>query len=84
MTETAQGLSALADDMGIEAATVAVAWAGHHPAVTAPIISARNVAQLAPSLKAQRLTLSDDTYRRIEALSVRPAPATDRLEEAVL
>jgi aryl-alcohol dehydrogenase-like predicted oxidoreductase len=84
MTETAQGLSVLADEMGIEAATLAVAWAGHHPAVTAPIISARNVAQLAPSLKAQSLRLTDDAYQRIEALSVRPAPATDRLEEAVL
>lgn len=84
MTQTAQGLTALADDMRVEAATLAVAWAGHHPAVTAPIISARNVAQLAPSLAAQNLTLSDDTYQRIEALSVRPAPATDRLEEAVL
>ncbi len=84
MTQTAQGLSALADDIGVEAATLAVAWAGHHPAVTAPIISARNVAQLASSLKAQSLTLTEETYQRIEALSVRPAPATDRLEEAVL
>ena len=52
-------------------------------AVTAPIISARSVAQLQPSLEAQNLKLTDEAYERIEALSVRPAPATDRLEEAV-
>jgi len=28
------------------------------------------------------VTLSDELYARIEALSPRPAPATDRLEEA--
>lgn len=84
MVETARGLSMLAVEMGIDAATLAVAWAGHHPAVTAPIISARNVAQLKPSLEAQSLTLTGEDYTRIDALSARPAPATDRLEEAVV
>ena len=70
-------------EMGIDAATLAVAWAAQHTAVTAPIISARSVAQLQPSLEARNLKLTDEAYDRIEALSVRPAPATDRLEEAV-
>lgn len=82
MSETAAGLARLADEMGTHAATLAVSWAARHPAVTAPIISARNAAQLRPSLDAVHLNLSDAEYARIEALSPRPAPATDRLEEA--
>ncbi len=83
MLETAQALSELARVIGVDAATLAVAWAAQHPAVTAPIISARNIAQLVPSLDAQNLKLDTAVYERVEALSVRPAPATDRLEEAL-
>jgi 1-deoxyxylulose-5-phosphate synthase len=82
MGQTALALSDLAGKMGIDVATLAIAWAMHHPAVTAPIISARNAAQLAPSLAAQSLNLNAVDYARIDALSPRPGPATDRLEEA--
>ncbi len=82
MHGVAATLAQLADEMDMDPATLAVAWAAHHPAVTAPIISARNVQQLVPSLKANNITLTADAYARIEALSPRPAPATDRLEEA--
>jgi aryl-alcohol dehydrogenase-like predicted oxidoreductase len=81
MHRTAADLTRLAGEMGHDPATLAVAWAAHNPGVTAPIISARSAAQLAPSLAAMDLTLSDEDYARIEALSQRPAPATDRLEE---
>ncbi|WP_136441322.1 aldo/keto reductase [Pacificoceanicola onchidii] len=81
MRQTAEALSDMARDMETSPATLAVAWAAQHPAVTAPIISARNCTQLQPSLDAMRLTLSADQYAAIEALSQRPAPATDRLEE---
>lgn len=82
MHNTAETLSDVAAEMGIHPATLAVAWAARHPAMTAPIISARNTDQLAPSLAASDVALSQDDYTRIEALSPRPAPATDRLEEA--
>lgn len=82
MHQTARDLSTLAHEMGQDPATLAVAWAAHHPSVTAPIISARNLAQLQPSLAARDLAHSDDDYARISALSQTPAPATDRLEEA--
>lgn len=82
MVDTATALSALAHEWGMEPATLAVAWAAQHDAVTAPIISARDAGQLAPSLKALAVTLSEAQYAAIEALSPRPAPATDRLEEA--
>lgn len=82
MHEAAAALSGLAAQMGVHPASLAVAWAARHPAVTAPIISARNGEQLAPSLDALRIELEQADYARIEALSPRPAPATDRLEEA--
>ncbi|MEO0371705.1 MAG: aldo/keto reductase, partial [Pseudomonadota bacterium] len=82
MHEAAAALSGVAADMHTHPATLAVAWAARHPGVTAPIISARGAAQLQPSLAALSMDLSQDDYARIEALSPRPAPATDRLEEA--
>ena len=82
MADTAAALSRLAADRGVAAATLAVAWAAQNPAVTAPIISARNVEQLEPSLAALNTTLNEDDYALIESMSPRPAPATDRLEEA--
>ncbi|MEM9426192.1 MAG: aldo/keto reductase [Pseudomonadota bacterium] len=81
MTKTASGLVALADEVGVSASTLAVAWVARHPGVFGPIISARTVAQLAPSLKAMRFSMSDTLYDRVSALSPRPPPATDRLEE---
>jgi len=83
MRETASVFSDFAGRYGIDPTTLAVAWAGHHPAVTAPIISARNVQQLIPSLAAQAIALSNETYSQISALSPQPAPATDRLEEGM-
>jgi len=82
MLEAARALSELAAELGIDAATLSVAWAAQNAAVTAPIISARNFEQLKPSLVAKDLMLSAAVYACMGALSPRPAPATDRLEEA--
>jgi aryl-alcohol dehydrogenase-like predicted oxidoreductase len=82
MYRTAANLAALAEEMGHAPASLAVAWAARHSGVTAPIISGRNAEQLAPSLAALEITLNDKDYARIAALSLAPAPATDRLEEA--
>ena len=65
----------------VHPATLAVAWTMAHPAVTAPIIGARNVEQLAPSLAAADLTMSAAWREQIAALSIEPPPATDRAEE---
>jgi len=81
MHEAASGLSALAESSAIPAITLAVAWVARHPAVTATLISARNASQLQPSLDALNLELPDDLYAEITALSLTPAPATDRSEE---
>ena len=82
MAQTATALTELARETGIAAATLAAAWAAHHPARPVPILSARSAAQLAPSLAAMDLKLDDALYARLSALSPTPPPATDRTEEA--
>ena len=82
MHEAAKGLADIAAGEGVHPATLAVAWAASHPAVTAPIVSARSAEQLAPSLAALDFRLTDDLRGRLAALSPTPPPATDRLEEA--
>jgi aryl-alcohol dehydrogenase-like predicted oxidoreductase len=61
--------------------SLAVAWAAHHPAVTAPIIGARNVEQLEDSLKSLDISMTQELYEQISGLTPTPPPATDRLEE---
>ncbi|MBE0412093.1 aldo/keto reductase [Yoonia sp.] len=82
MHQTAAALSTLAAELGTAPATLAVAWIMAHATQPAPIISARSVAQLQPSLTAADFTMTPALYDRITALSPTPAPATDRLEEA--
>jgi aryl-alcohol dehydrogenase-like predicted oxidoreductase len=82
MHQTAGALAALAGTLGRHPATLAVAWVAANPAITAPIISARSTAQLAPSLAALNVTLDAKTYAAVSALSPAPPPATDRTEEA--
>ena len=82
MHAAADGLMALASAMGTSAATLAVAWAAAHPAVTGPILSARSTEQLGASLDALTFDMEPGLYREISQLFPAPPPATDRLEEA--
>jgi aryl-alcohol dehydrogenase-like predicted oxidoreductase len=82
MHEAAKHLKTIADGLGVAPATLAVAWAAHHPANPMPILSARSAAQLAPSLAALDFTMDDALYERLTALTPKPAPATDRIEES--
>ena len=81
MHEAAQGLTKIAGEAGLHPATLAVAWAARHPTGPSPIISARSVEQLQPSLDALNFEMLDELYARLSALSPTPPPATDRLEE---
>jgi len=81
--ETAEQFTSLADEIGVHPVSLAVAWAGAHPAVTSPIFGARNVSQLQPSLASVDLEMTPELHARIAALSRNPPPATDRLEEQV-
>jgi len=79
--EVAEEFTEFAREMGVHPVSLAVAWAAANPAVTCPIIGARNVAQLQPSLDSINIEMTPELYARIAAMSRTPAPATDRLEE---
>ena len=79
--ETAEKFSALAKDKGLHPVSLAVAWVAKHPAVTCPIIGARNLAQLQPSLNSVEIDMTDELHGEIATLSRTPPPATDRREE---
>ncbi|ETX27607.1 aldo/keto reductase [Roseivivax isoporae] len=82
MHAAAAGLAEIARDVGIDPATLAVAWVARHAARPVPILSARSVEQVAPSLAAMGFDMDDALYARISALMPPPPPATDRSEEA--
>ena len=82
MHKAAAGLALMAEEVGTHPATLAVAWVmACKIAPVIPLVSARDAAQLGPSLAALTFTLTDALRARLTALYPAPAPATDRLEE---
>lgn len=81
MHKAAAALPEIAAQLNTHPATLAVAWAASHNARPAPIISARSLKQLQPSLDAVHSAMDATLRARLEALTPRPAPATDRIEE---
>ena len=81
MHEVAAKFAAFCRGRGLHPMSAAVAWVGAHPAVTAPIIGARNVEQLRASLDSIKVEMTPALRAEIAALSRTPPPATDRLEE---
>jgi len=79
--EIAGRFTAHARERGVHPASLAVAWVMSHPAVTAPIIGARDVTQLEASLAALDVPMTPEWRAEISALSIEPPPATDRSEE---
>jgi aryl-alcohol dehydrogenase-like predicted oxidoreductase len=77
----AEAFTALAGEMGLAPATLAVGWVASHPAVTSVLLGARSVEQLDASLAAADLVLDDATHARMAALTTAPPPATDRSDE---
>ncbi|WP_296947813.1 aldo/keto reductase [uncultured Massilia sp.] len=69
----AREASAVAGETGATAAQVALAWTLLNPAVTAPVIGARTLAQALDNLGALDVVLGDDHVARLDAAS-RPAP----------
>jgi aryl-alcohol dehydrogenase-like predicted oxidoreductase len=76
----ADRFNAHAAERGINPATLAVAWVMSNPAITAPIIGARNLTQLEDSLGAADVGMTPEWRDEISSLSVTPQPATDRGE----
>ena len=79
--DVAGRFTAFAKERGFHPAALAAAWVGSHPAVTAPIVGARNTEQLAPLLAAADIAMTPELRAEISALSHQPPPATDRSEE---
>ncbi len=79
--EITESFTTFARANGFDPVSLAVAWVCAHPAVTAPIIGARNLVQLEPSLKSIEILMTPELYSQISALSPEPPPATDRTEE---
>lgn len=81
MHTVAEALPVIARDMNTHPATLAVAWVAHNPTRPAPILSARSLEQLQPSLDALSFEMTTELRDRLTALAPTPAPATDRIEE---
>jgi aryl-alcohol dehydrogenase-like predicted oxidoreductase len=80
--ETAARFTDFCEQRHLHPVSLAVAWVGGHPAVTAPIIGARNVEQLEASLKSVEIDMTPQLRAEVSALSPAPPLATDRSEEA--
>lgn len=81
MYDVAARFTTFAREHGYDPVSLAVAWVGSHPAVTAPIIGARSVEQLDGSLASVDIDVTPELRAEISALSPTPPPATDRDEE---
>jgi aryl-alcohol dehydrogenase-like predicted oxidoreductase len=64
-----------------EPATVAVAWVGSHPSVTAPIIGGRTREHIMTALAALDFPMTPELRAQISAFSPDPPFATDRRDE---
>src|SRR5215475_8617023 len=81
MFDVAEKYVAFCRQCGLHPVSTAIAWVAAHPAVTAPIVGARNLEQLKDSLAAVKVEMTPDLRAEIAALSRTPPPATDRSEE---
>ncbi|MGB9835758.1 MAG: aldo/keto reductase [Candidatus Saccharicenans sp.] len=79
--EVAEKFTEFALTHGYNPVSLAIAWVGSHPAVTAPIIGARNVEQLKDAVAATEIEMTEELRQEISRLSPEPPPATDRSEE---
>ena len=79
--QVAGEFTAFAQSHGYDPAALAVAWAAGHPAITAPIIGARNLKQLEGSLQSLQINMTPELRAEISTLSLEPPLATDRAEE---
>lgn len=72
-----------AKQRGYSPVALAIAWAASHPAVTSPLLGARNTEQLTECLKGMEIEMTESLRREISALSPEPPLATDRSDELI-
>ena len=82
MHDTVQRFTDFAQQHGWHPVSLAVAWVNANPAITAPIIGARTIEQLEPSLQSVEIDVTAELYAQLSAFSPAPPPAHDRSEEA--
>lgn len=78
----AGGFRRIAAREGVHPASLAIAWVLAHPAVTAPILGVKSLAQLEIGLRSLEVTMTPELHAELSALSPAPPPATDRNEES--
>lgn len=78
---TIDSFSSFAKTNNYHPVSLAIAWAGGHAGVTAPIIGARNEEQLKPALASMEIELTKELRNTIADFSFAPSIATDRAEE---
>jgi len=81
MADVVDRFTGLANEINVDPVSLAVAWVGAHPGITAPIIGARSVTQLKSSLDSLQIEMTNDLRKKISSLSYEPSLATDRSEE---
>ncbi|MBN2545824.1 MAG: aldo/keto reductase [Spirochaetes bacterium] len=82
MREVALRFFNFARENKYDPAALAIAWVMHNPAVTAPILGARNLEQLNSCLTSLDIKMTDDLYDKITSLSIKPPSPTDRSEKS--
>ena len=81
MYDVAEKFTLIAKDIGVHPVSLAIAWVNANPAITAPIIGARNLKQLQPALDSTGLNIDQQLYDMLCGLTPTPGFATDRNEE---
>lgn len=79
--KVADDFVAHAEAHGVNPTPLAIAWAMSNPAVTCPLIGAKNLEQLDLALSAVDIKMTPEWRAEITALSIEPPSATDRSEE---
>ncbi|MFP5077001.1 aldo/keto reductase [Rhizobium sp. YIM 134829] len=71
--DIADVVGSVAEELGVSRSQVALAWTLLNPAVTAPVMGARTLAQAEDNFGALEITLTEDQIARLDSAS-RPAP----------
>jgi len=70
--KTVREVVAIAGEMGVTPAQVALAWLRYRPVPVIPIIGARKLSQLEDNLKSLEISFTDDQLRRLDTASAIP------------
>ena len=81
MNKVVKDFIKLSKELNYNPISLAVAWVIYNQDILSPIISARNLKQLIPSLDSMKISITKEIYKSINKITRTPPPATDRLED---